>query len=407
MDIISTSREMKQKVVIIGHGYLSRLALIRSLGQAGYDVTVIVTMYGDVNTTRPLDCYSKYVSEVYYCNAKDNDGLIKLLAKHCVCNEQKVIIVPDSDWAASIIDSNRDLLSEHFLFPRINDESVHIADWMDKERQKKLARDLELSVPGTTTLHIHAGIIPDLSNIHYPCFTKALTTMVGGKQCFRRCGNENELRNALIAFTKIGFVDILVEDFIDIEREYAVVGLTDGKNVFIPGVIQFLENCQCHFGIARKGRILPIKGYEKLIEHFKQYVKATNFVGLFDIDFLYSKGFFYFCEMNFRYGGSGYAYTMSGINLPALYVSFLTGMIDLDDLNDSVVKEQTYVNERMLLDDFIAMNISISDFNRALNTANIRFIHDVNDPIPEQLFKKMVCKAKIKYILKKLLRNHK
>lgn len=51
---------MKQKVVIIGHGYLSRLALIRSLGQAGYDVTVIVTMYGDVNTTRPLDCYSKY-----------------------------------------------------------------------------------------------------------------------------------------------------------------------------------------------------------------------------------------------------------------------------------------------------------------------------------------------------------
>lgn len=51
---------MPPKVVIIGHGYLSRLALIRSLGQADYDVTVIVTMYGDVNTTRPLDCYSKY-----------------------------------------------------------------------------------------------------------------------------------------------------------------------------------------------------------------------------------------------------------------------------------------------------------------------------------------------------------
>ena len=34
---------MKHKVVIIGHGYLSRLALIRSLGQAGYDVIVIVT----------------------------------------------------------------------------------------------------------------------------------------------------------------------------------------------------------------------------------------------------------------------------------------------------------------------------------------------------------------------------
>lgn len=396
---------MKPKVVIIGHGYLSRLALIRSLGQAGYDVTVIATMYGDVNTTRPLDCYSKYVSEVYYCNAKDNDGLIKLLTKHCVSNEQKVVIIPDSDWSASIIDRNRDLLSEHFLFPRINDKSVHIADWMDKERQKKLARDLKLAVPGTTTLHIPAGIIPDLSNIHYPCFTKALTTMVGGKQCFRRCNDENELRNALIAFSKIGFEDILVEDFIEIEREYAVVGLTDGKNVFIPGVIQFVENCQCHLGIARKGKILPIKGYEELIEQFKQYVKATKFVGLFDIDFLYSKGVFYFCEMNFRYGGSGYAYTMSGVNLPALFVNVVAGKRNLDDIKTSVVKEQTYVNERMLLDDLSAMNITISDFNRAIRTADIRFVHDVNDPKPEQLFRKMVFKTKTRYLLRKLLRR--
>ena len=396
---------MKQKVVIIGHGYLSRLALIRSVGQAGYDVTVIVTMYGDVNTTRPLDCYSKYVSEVYYCNAKDNDGLIKLLTKHCVSNEQKVIIIPDSDWSASIIDRNRDLLSKNFLFPCINDNSVHIADFMDKERQKKLARDLGLAVPGTTTLHIHDGIMPDLSNIHYPCFTKALTTIVGGKQCFKRCNDENELRNALIAFSKIGFGDILIEDFIDIEREYAVVGLTDSKNVFISGIIQFVENCQCHLGIARKGKVLPIKGYEELIEHFKQYVKATHFVGLFDIDFLYSKGVFYFCEMNFRYGGSGYAYTMSGVNLPDLFVSVVTGKRNLDDIKTSVVKEQTYVNERMLLDDLSAMNITISDFNRAICTADIRFVHNVNDPKPEQLFRKMVLKAKSKYLLKKLLRR--
>lgn len=396
---------MNPKVVIIGHGYLSRLALIRSLGQAGYDVTVIVTMYGDVNTTRPLDCYSKYVSEVYYCNARDNDGLIKILIENCVCKEQKTVIIPDSDWAASIIDRNRDLLSEHFLFPRINDESVHIADWMDKERQKKLARDLGLTVPGTTTFHIHDGIMPDLSNIHYPCFTKALTTMAGGKQCFRRCNDENELRIALTIFAKRGFEDILVEDFIDIEREYAVVGITDGENVIIPGIIQFVENCQCHLGIARTGKILPIKGYEELIEQFKQYVKATKFVGLFDIDFLYSKGVFYFCEMNFRYGGSGYAYTMSGVNLPALFVNVMTGKRDLDDIITSVIKEQTYVNERMLLDDLSAMNITISDFNRATRTADIRFIHIVNDPKPEQLFRKIVFKAKTKYLLKKLLRR--
>lgn len=396
---------MKQKVVIIGHGYLSRLALIRSLGQAGYDVMVIVTMYGDVNTTRPLDCYSKYVSEVYYCNARDNDGLIKILTEHCVCAGQKVVIIPDSDWSASIVDKNRDILKEHFLLPHINEKNVYVTDLMDKERQKQLAREVGLYVPGTTALNITNGIIPDLSQIHYPCFTKALTTMGGGKQWFRRCNREAELRQALTSFAKGGNADILVEDFIEIEKEYAVVGLTDGENIIIPGVIRFVENCQCHLGIARKGEILPVRGYEQLLEQFKQYVKNTHFVGLFDIDFLYSEGKYYFCEMNFRYGGSGYAYTKSGVNLPALFAEIMTGAKELKEYSNEVSTERTYVNERMMLDDLNALNITIRVFNKALRTADIRFIHNVNDPKPEQLFSKMVLKAKTKYLLKKLLRR--
>lgn len=58
--IVYQEKEMNPKVVIIGHGYLSRLSLIRSVAEIGCDVTVIVTMYGDEYTIRPLDCYSKY-----------------------------------------------------------------------------------------------------------------------------------------------------------------------------------------------------------------------------------------------------------------------------------------------------------------------------------------------------------
>lgn len=38
---------MKQKVVVIGHGYTSRLGVIRALGKAGYEVIVV-----DMLTTR-------------------------------------------------------------------------------------------------------------------------------------------------------------------------------------------------------------------------------------------------------------------------------------------------------------------------------------------------------------------
>lgn len=395
---------MKQKVVIIGHGYLSRLALIRSLGQAGYDVLVIVTMYGTVSTKKPFDCYSKYVSDVQYCNAKDGESLIKILQEYCVFDGQKTIIIPDSDWSASIIDDKKEALSEHFLFPCVNDKGIGVTDWMDKERQKKLARTIGLAAPHTTTLHITGGETLTLSDIDYPCFTKALTTKGGGKQWFRRCVNEEELSKALASFSKSGDADILVEDYIDIEKEFAVVGLTDGVSVIIPGVIQFIENCQSHLGIARKGKILPIDGFEKLIELFKEYVKETHFVGLFDIDFLYSKGEFFFCEMNFRYGGSGYAYTKSGINLPAMFVEMMLGRLNLHDAADMAIREErTYVNERMLLDDLKARHISIRDFNRSINRSDIRFVPDSVDKKPEKFFRKLVIKGEIKYILKKLL----
>jgi len=396
---------MRQKVVIIGHGYLSRLALIRSLGQAGYYVSVIVTMYGKVDTTRPLDCFSKYVSDVYYCNAKDNDGLIKILLEHCACQDQKVVIIPDSDWSASIIDKNRNLLKEHFLFPHVNERGVYVSDLMDKERQKQLARDIGLTTPCTTTLKIRRGVVPALCGINYPCFTKALTTMGGGKQWFRRCDTEDELNKALDAFAKGGNADILVEDFIEIEKEYAVVGVTDGENVLVPGVIQFVENCQCHLGIARKGMILPIEGYEVLLEQFKQYVRETHFVGLFDIDFLYSKGKYYFCEMNFRYGGSGYSYTKSSINLPAMFVQMMIGQLDISIVNKKVTKKCIYVNERMLLDDLQNGYISLNQFNTAVRTADISFINDKEDTEPQRLFTRNVRRIKVKYLLKKLLRR--
>ena len=87
--------------MVIGHGYTSRLGVIRALGRAGYEVIVIVmTNYrrdGSLNTSKPIDCYSKYVSRVIYCPS-DQNRLISTLHEECADPEQKVIIFTDSDF---------------------------------------------------------------------------------------------------------------------------------------------------------------------------------------------------------------------------------------------------------------------------------------------------------------------
>lgn len=377
---------MKPKVVIIGHSYTSRLGLIRSVGLCGYDVTVIVTMYGKVKKSKPLDCYSKYVHKVLYCGAKDREGLISLLLSQCKGEHQKAVLIPDSDWSAAIVDGYKDELNKYFLLPHTNIRDVEY--WMDKKNQKLLAAEVGLVAPNATPIHIKDANIVIPNAVEYPCFTKALLTMGGGKQCFKRCDNPSELRSALSSFAHRGFCDILVEDYIDIEKEYAVVGYSNGQQVIIPAVIEFIENCKSHNGIARKGTVRPILGFEDCITLFKEYVKRTGFVGLFDIDFFYSQGAYVFGEMNFRFGGSGYAVTKMGVNLPAMFVQdIFTGSRSEERL---VSKSIVYVNERMCLDDFNEGHMSWCEYRNAIKESGVGFIHDKFDIKPQIQFNKLV-----------------
>lgn len=193
---------MQQKVVIIGHSYSSRLSIIRSVAQIGCEVSVIVlTGYKrdgkTLNTRKPIDSYSKYVSDVYYCHRRDTEGLISILLDKCTDEHQKVILFPDSDDSVVTIDNHRDLLAEYFCFPHICNGSGSIEYWMDKLHQKEAARQVGLNVAEGVVIDIQDGkyIIPD--SVQYPCYTKPLATMNGGKGGMHRCNNTQELTEAL------------------------------------------------------------------------------------------------------------------------------------------------------------------------------------------------------------------
>ena len=382
----------RRRVVIIGHGYTSRLALIRSLGKAGYEVYVILMVYhGRIGRFmrfeggRPVDCFSKYVDRFFYCGARDEVQLLHLLLEKCSVPNQRVIIFPDSDFSACFVDSHKEALEGSFLFPGILGNDKSVSYWMMKSVQKSLAVKCGLSVAKGEVVSIRGGEFTISDTVTYPCFTKPLATVNGGKQYLKKCSSREQLCSLLSSVAVNGDADVLVEDFRQIEKEFAVVGISTGKEVIIPGVIEFISNSQSHFGIAREGLIKPLTGFEEIIRKFQQYVEEMGFVGLFDIDFYQSESLLYFGEMNLRYGGSGYAYTAMGVNLPLLMARSLCGE-DISELKQTIDGTASYINERMCLDDWDFHYLTTSQYKSVINDAQIRFIEDKDDKGPQRRF---------------------
>lgn len=383
---------MQQKVVIIGHSYSSRLSIIRSVAQIGCEVSVIVlTGYKrdgkTLNTRKPIDCYSKYVSRVYYCHRRDTEGLISILLDKCTDEHQKVILFPDSDDSVVTIDNYRDRLARNFSFPHICNGSGSIEFWMDKIHQKEAARQVGLNVAEGVVIDIQDGkyIIPD--SVQYPCYTKPLATMNGGKGGMHRCNNTQELTEALYEYisTRTRNGKVLVEQYKEIDTEYALLGFSDGKEVVIPGIMKLLIISKKNKGIALQGEVMPIGGLENVIDKFKQLILKIGFVGVFDIDFYESGGKVYFCEVNLRFGGSGYAVTKMGVNLPVMFVKYCQGKSWKEDGMD-IHKSAVYVNERMLMDDWNSGSITTKEYRRILESSDIRFLYDEDDLKPEVVY---------------------
>ena len=376
-----------QRVIVIGHGYSIRLGVIRAVAQLGCEVTVIhVRSFETGFPAKPIDAYSRYVKEVLYFNRQEGvEGLVNLLMEKCAVAGQPPVIIPTSDFSALAVDNEE--IKKQFSVPFINHEINSIDYWMDKAHQKALALSIGLSTANSVVVERGGDgfLIPD--SIKYPCFTKPVSSFGAGKRCQQRCNNHEELKSVLAIADKYDITKVLVEDFININHEYAVLGYSDGKKVVIPGVIKFLKESKRHRGVAMVGEVLPIAGFEDLIGKFADFIRQMGFVGIFDIDFLESNGVFYFDEMNIRPGGSGMAILKAGVNLPAMFVKAMCGE-STDDMAQEVTHAAIFVNEKMALDDFAEGHMSFREYKRLLALADILFIKDVADVAPYNEFEK-------------------
>ena len=398
---------MKQKVVIISVTYATRLTLARAIHRAGYEVILIYfSQYApdEFDPNPPFDTFSNCVDSCYHSRKKEDD-LIPLLLEKCAGPHGKVVIIPACDYSISLIDANQDKLKNSFLFPNIHHQSGEMISWMEKTRQKSLAKELHLNVAEANEIHVADGIFTIPDTIKYPCFPKPSMSYKGGKGGLVRCDTEEDLRTAIHNIVEKGGdnLSVLVEDYINIDHEYALVGLSDGQHVMVPAILQLLVVSKAYNGIALNGKVMPINGFEELIDQFNEYVRRTGFVGLFDIDFYESEGKFYFGEMNLRFGGSGHAVTSMGVNLPDIFVKLMIegyspSLFNVKPITESAV----YLNDKLCLDDLTRKAISYYTICQLVRKTSIRFMPDKDDPEPFRRYKKTMNRLVFRRILREM-----
>lgn len=393
------------RVLVAGRSYGFNLCLARSFGMAGYEVEVLRIYKGTPRRLNPMnalkpDAVSKYVAAYHTCVMAGQTERVMEALLALADPEQKKLLITGDDLFANIVDENLEKLDPYYYISGVEGKAGALSHLMRKDVQKQLAREAGLPVVGSCMITISGGVFQIPDTVKYPCFVKPNVSKNGQKRSMRRCDDEAQLRQCLASLCRGQDAQVLVEDYVNIKREYSILGISTREGVIGPGF--FGANLGCHEdrkGVALVGQVLPTDMHRQLIDDILRFIGTLHFEGLFDVDLIEdTDGRMYFVELNLRFGGSGYAITCSGVNLPGMYADYVMRGSPIDH-SCRVKPGRAFLNEKNLMEEYMKGYLTWGQMRRLLKEADIRFIQDAEDSAPYRHFRKFYPVAAIMRIL--------
>lgn len=394
-------------VVVLGHNYSTSLGLIMSLGEAGYRCASVKRIgNGRMPKIRRLlapDFCSKYVSSCQCVPANDNSSMLKTLISLYGSQDEKKVLLPSDDACAFFIDENKSELSAHFHIPWTFDDNMPLSLCMDKEVQKRCASNCGISVAKSWSVDVNKGVDPSIpSSITFPCITKPQLSKGLSKGFIQKCSNDVELHSVLKMISDSVSCKILIEEFVNVEVEYTIPGISDGTDVFISSFIKkSVVGIANHKGVTVCGKIEDGEAFVKIRERLRQLISSFHFSGIFDIEIFYSKGDFYLNEINFRIGAASYALTKAGVNMPAIYVEHLLSGTSLLRLDSRDYVEMEFVNDKAALEYYLSKGCSLFDYLKIVSGNKSHSLGDWTEPRVQLAFNFTRFSSIIKHFMKK------
>ena len=386
----------RQRIVVVGLNYGSILSMVRDLGEAGYDIDVLRVFKRKPNPLNLLgnmkpEKKSKYVGRHEICVMDEDPKRICEALCDMANPERDSLLIAVDDFLVSAIDDYYDILSEHYLISNVEGHKG-LNGLMDKNYQKTLAGEFGLPVIESSLISVDDGDIRIPKDTPFPCFIKPNVSTKGSKLIMKRCDSEEELRSELENKVKGGSASILAERFVDIKYEYSILGLSTSDMTLAPCIFRtILPGHRERKGVAITGEILDAADYSDVIDKAEAFVSSTGYVGLFDIDMVEDmEGKIFFTELNLRSGASIRAFTMSGLDLPAMFAESMFKGSTEEPIPLKDISGKKFVSEKALLEEYVRSDISAKTLDENLKKADIFFIKDINDPAPFSYFMKYV-----------------
>jgi carbamoyl-phosphate synthase large subunit len=172
----------------------------------------------------------------------------------------------------------------------------------DREKFSNFVKDNNLLQPANGTATTKDAALEIAQNIGYPVLVRP--SFVLGGRAMKIVYNDSELKLYMNEAVSVSNESpVLVDKFLDRAIELDVDAISDGKEVYIGGVMQHIEEAGIHSGDSACS-LPPVSLDESLLQEVENQTKtiALNLgvVGLLNIQFAIHKGSIYLIEVNPR-----------------------------------------------------------------------------------------------------------